>query len=417
MMTTHPFNALAIGQYTQALNNRLYCYFDGINAIQKVKSFFLVGNNSSFQPKDSISVKTSVKVRTKYAVKTFFLMRTNHCMGLNFKSRFLESIKRKKGKQIPPISGIKLKDYFLFDLASFSRQASLTHELKLPLPATKSICASKSSSKRICLVVLLERSKDFLSFLSCIGSYRYDKLNLKGSYHYICNYLKKAMPRSAGTLSRHLTTNIKRSNAMANSNDTLRPKNGQPDLSNLISVLNLYQADIKSSKKHLHNLNHSGYIDNALAKSKVRIGTLNSYLATHDAQSVFFCVNACAHLFINISSMVALVGHPKGWLGHQVTSSSNPANVTANEIGTSSGDYVNHYLEAVTMTTIPIRVISNQKLFKFYDLSTAQVVQTTATTEQQARKSLGKPSLIFIARIRLYPVIEQVQKFGGYHYE
>ena len=284
--------------------------------------------------------------------------------------------------------------------------------------------------------------------------------------------------------------------------------------------------DIKSSKKYLHNLNHSGYIDSALAKSKVRIGTLNSYLATHDAQSVFFCVNACAHLFINISSMVALMGHPKGWLGHQVTSSSNPANVTANEIGTSSGDYVNHYLEAVTMTTIPNEIVSKfskilsnpnlakieavgyiyialakssvgcgslnqvadqyrlnlrffciritpifsmvgrsvgaywlagfyltslptslrliaqfgscsmrlnklqvegclmttiptpiiytQKLYKFYDLSTAQVVQTTATTEHQARKSLGKSSLIFIARIRLYPIVERSQNWGGY---
>lgn len=41
------------------------------------------------------------------------------------------------------------------------------------------------------------------------------------------------------------------------------------------------------------------------------------------------------------------------------------------------------------------------KLFKFYDLSTAQVIETTATTERQARKNLGKQPLIFIARIRL----------------
>jgi hypothetical protein len=152
MMTTHPFNTLAIGQYTQALNNRLNCYFDGINATQKMKSFFLVGNE------DLIDINTCVRT----CIKT-------HCMGCFFKSRFLESIKRKMRKLIPPISGINLQDYSLFDLGNFSRQASLTHALKLPLPATKSICASKSSSKRICLVVLLERSKDFLSFLSCIG--------------------------------------------------------------------------------------------------------------------------------------------------------------------------------------------------------------------------------------------------------
>ena len=305
MMTTHPFNALAIGQYTQALNNRLYCYFDGINAIQKVKSFFLVGNNSSFQPKDSISMETqteaSVKVRTKYAVKTVFLMRTNHCMGLNLKCWFCQSIKRRMGKQIPPISGINLKDYFLSNLASFSRQVAITH------------------------------------------------------------------------------TKI---------------------------------------KNRLHEFQNLGYINLALAKSSVRIGTLFILPATHDALSVFFCVNTCARLFIKSFSMVALVGHPKGWLDSVGASSLNPANVTANEIETSSGDYLNNYLlEAVIMTTTLSSIVSTQKLFKFYDLSTAQVIQTTATTERQARKILGKQSLIFIARIRITPIIERARTWGGYNHE
>ncbi|OCG30316.1 hypothetical protein A9G33_08095 [Gilliamella sp. Choc3-5] len=57
------------------------------------------------------------------------------------------------------------------------------------------------------------------------------------------------------------------------------------------------------------------------------------------------------------------------------------------------------------------------KLFKFYDLTTAKVFEALAPTEQQARKSLGKPSLIFIARIRLYPVIEDTRSFGGYSHE
>ncbi|MBC9130420.1 host cell division inhibitor Icd-like protein [Frischella sp. Ac13] len=57
------------------------------------------------------------------------------------------------------------------------------------------------------------------------------------------------------------------------------------------------------------------------------------------------------------------------------------------------------------------------KLYKFYDLSTAQVVQTKATTEREARKNLGKQSLIFISRIRLYPFIEDTRSFGGYLYE
>jgi len=42
-------------------------------------------------------------------------------------------------------------------------------------------------------------------------------------------------------------------------------------------------------------------------------------------------------------------------------------------------------------------IISN-KLYKFYDLSTAQLVETMAVTEQQARQQLGNPFLIFVAR-------------------
>ena len=49
---------------------------------------------------------------------------------------------------------------------------------------------------------------------------------------------------------------------MANSNDTLCPKNGQYDLPNLLSVLNLYQADIQPqnllhAKAHLEELRQS----------------------------------------------------------------------------------------------------------------------------------------------------------------
>lgn len=39
------------------------------------------------------------------------------------------------------------------------------------------------------------------------------------------------------------------------------------------------------------------------------------------------------------------------------------------------------------------------KLFKFYDTSTAHIVQSIATTEQQARQQLAPQSLIFVARI------------------
>ncbi|OTA17744.1 hypothetical protein Xmir_03884 [Xenorhabdus miraniensis] len=88
---------------------------------------------------------------------------------------------------------------------SFSRQASLTHELKLPLSATSSICLSSSSSKRIVRRVLLFRSYGFLLFSSCIGSNHYGSLLNIGANHYKDEHHKKAMPRSGGTLTRHLT--------------------------------------------------------------------------------------------------------------------------------------------------------------------------------------------------------------------
>ena len=123
-------------------------------------------------------------------------------------------------------------------------------------------------------------------------------------------------------------------------------------------------------KNRLRKFNNSGYINLALAKSSVRIGTLNYSTATHGALSVFFCVNTCARLFIKSFSMVALVGHPKGWLDSVGASSSNPANVTANEIGTSSGDYNNQPTEAVIMTTTLSPIVSTQKPPKSYDLTT-----------------------------------------------
>ena len=410
MMTTHPFNALAIGQYTQALNNRLYCYFDGINAIQKVKSFFLVGNNSSFQPKDSISMETqteaSVKVRTKYAVKTVFLMRTNHCMGLNFKSMFLESIKRRMGKQKPPISGIKLKDYFLSSLASFSRQASLTHALKLLLSCSIcfSISSSKSSSKRIILDVLLERSKLLFLFSSCIGLYHYVRLSVNGLYHIKDNTTKKQCHEVRPTLSRHLTTNIKRSNAMANRYDSAHLRAEQ---SKLFKFYDLSIID----KKRLHEFQNLGYINLALAKSSVGCGSLNQVADSYRCSLRFF--------YVRITPILSMVGRSDGverLAGFYLTSLPTSLRLIA-QFGSCSMRFNKLQVEAVIMTTTPNPIVSTQKLFKFYDLSTAQVIQTTATTEREARKSLGKQSLIFIARIRLTPIIERVRTWGGYSHE
>ena len=397
------YNNLAIQMYTQSLNNL------------PVKRYGAIFRHVR---EDFIDITTRARMRRK-----------THCMGLNFKCWFCQSIKRRMGKQKPPISGIKLKDYFLSSLASFSRQVAITQAEKLVFSFwdCSSIRSINSWGKRIaflsdllfllpvaifipkrCLLVCRHytRSLNNKKGLTCAHTIKYSEHTPDEFIR-----LKKQSPEVLPTLSRDLTTiTLNEVMIMANRYDSAHLRAEQSKL------LKFYDLSI-IDKNRLHEFQNLGYINLALAKSSVRIGTLNSYLATHDALSVFFCVNARAHLFIKSFSMVALVGHPKGWLGHQVTSSSNPANVTANEIGTSSGDYVNHYLEAVIMTTTPNPIVSTQKLFKFYDLLTAQVLQTTATTERQARKSLGKQSLIFIARIRLTPIIEQARTWGGYSHE
>ena len=85
------------------------------------------------------------------------------------------------------------------------RQESLTHELKLPCPATASICSSSESSKRIIFLVLPERSVLFFEFLSCIGSYQYVRLDLDGMNHFIGDYHKKQRPGVFAALPRRLT--------------------------------------------------------------------------------------------------------------------------------------------------------------------------------------------------------------------
>lgn len=64
--------------------------------------------------------------------------------------------------------------------------------------------------------------------------------------------------------------------------------------------------------------------------------------------------------------------------------------------------------------------IRQSKLYKFYDLSTANIVQSIASTEQQARRQIGKQSLIFVARKPLNPIIESQSRnycFGGLYHE
>lgn len=268
-MTTSLYNNLAIQMYPQTLNNRPMNRYGAI--FRHVR-------------KDFIDITTRARMSRK-----------TYCMRLNFKkwfcmsikresriliTKFCQSIKRKPRKQIPPKSGIKLVNYFLFGLVSFSRQAEITQAEKLVFSFwdCSSIFSISSCGKRIPLV------KDLL-FLYPVAISKKILINLVFKHYTLKNCLEKALtclctlfysvyapsefcgakkqsPEVLPTLSRDLTKPLNEVMIMANNNDTLCPKNGQYDLSNLLSVLNLYRADIQPhnllhAKAHLEELRQS----------------------------------------------------------------------------------------------------------------------------------------------------------------
>ena len=132
------------------------------------------------------------------------------------------------GGQCDQCAGL-LVDYQPFgsmpSLRSLSRQAFLTHELKLPGPATSLICCNNVSSKRMFFFVLPERSNFGFSFFSCIGTYHRYKLKPNGTYHIEDTQpLNTAKPRSGGTLAGLLTTNDNESIEVAMRNHTTHPQ-------------------------------------------------------------------------------------------------------------------------------------------------------------------------------------------------
>jgi len=254
-MTTSLYNNLAIQMYTQPLNNRPVNLCDVI--FQHVRE-------------DFIDITTRAR-----------MCRETHCIGLNLKSWFCQSIKRKPRKQIPLFGGIKRMHYFLFGLVSFSRQAEITQAEKLVFSFwdCSSIFSISSCGKRIPLV------KDLL-FLYPVAISKKILINLVFIHYtlkkclekvltclYTLTYSVYALNKLCGakkqslevlpTLPRDLTTiTLIEVMIMASSNDTLCPKNGQYDLPNLLSVLNLYRADIEPqnllhAKAHLEELRQS----------------------------------------------------------------------------------------------------------------------------------------------------------------
>lgn len=162
---------------------------------------------------------------------------------------------------------------------------------------------------------------------------------------------------------------------------------------------------VKCAIHHLRLWVIVGYSKNALAKSSVRICTLNQLLATHDAPCVFFCVNAYAHLLNAVLyrsySMVALVRQLSGWLDSSNSSSANLANViTPIEICTSGDDSLVKLLEIIVMMATP-----TQTQFKFLFLSikrsdtTAKPsrITVTASNEHDARLMLVRDYILSFA--------------------
>ncbi len=103
---------------------------------------------------------------------------------------------------------------------SFSRQASLTHELNWPFPAAALICSNKSSSNRMCFIVLPERSKFFFVLDGCIGSYHWCKVYLDGNYHLNVKQLKITKPAGATNTNGPLTKPLVEVIVMAGSQHT-----------------------------------------------------------------------------------------------------------------------------------------------------------------------------------------------------
>ena len=254
-MTTSLYNNIAIQMHTQPLNNRTVKHYGAI--FRHVRE-------------DFIDITTRAR-----------MCRETHCIGLNLKCWFCQSIKRKPRKQIPLFGGIKLMHYFLFGLFNFSRQAPITQAEKLVFSFLdcSSTCSIKSCGKRIAFLfdLLFLLPVAIIRSHTCSTVFAHYTLisnkqkvltwghTLKYSEHTPREYARSInndSPKYWHTMSYLTTITLIEVMIMANSNDTLCPKNGQYDLPNLLSVLNLYQADIQPqnllhAKAHLEELRQS----------------------------------------------------------------------------------------------------------------------------------------------------------------
>ncbi len=273
-------------------------------------------------------------------------------------------------------------------LRSLSRQAFLTHELKLPGPATSLICCNNVSSKRMFFFVLPERSNFGFSFFSCIGTYHHYKLKSNGTYHVKNTQpLNTAKPRSGGTLAGLLTTNDSESIEVAMRNHTTHPQGRD--------LHNLNKPDVKNL---LLATASQGYDLYAPAKSGAGIGVLVFNEAHNTRPACFFVPDS------HTLSMVGCMGAEQSAPGSSLTGYANPVQSTASEIGVSCGGFINPNEEAANMATVPTLVHSQTAFiwrFIIFGASESQIIHVTAWTEREARNHCPSGCVaVFAARIR-----------------
>jgi len=149
----------------------------------------------------------------------------------------------------------------------------------------------------------------------------------------------------------------------------------------------------------------------APAKSGAGRGNLeNKSKAITDAESVFFIVADPAYFYIGqqcrYSSMVALIGQPKGWPVPFDAGISTPVSVTTLERGNSGGDSLHKSKEIIIMMTTPtqtrpqfIWIIAAVR--RDYPTNKPVLHHIPAVSEREARCMLARDHVCFFAgRIR-----------------
>lgn len=160
-----------------------------------------------------------------------------------------------------------------------------------------------------------------------------------------------------------------------------------------------------------HQRGNQCYSPNVAAKSATGRGNPSKQKAIPDAESVFFCIVATAHLSnagkIRTLSMVALVGRRSRLPDSFCSGISTPANVTAiSERGNSGGDSLKQKeaaaMLATTHTQNPQFIWLIAAVRRDMPTITAKIHHIAAPSEQEARRTLARDHVCFFAgRIRL----------------